>query len=789
MIKIYCFVQKFQKSLFLIIALALLDSLVLRADPADPSITRKITLKDGTVEEVKIIGDENYYCWLSVMSKKYFDCDENHVFTDISLSEVKKRKAARVSKTDNNNSMLQLPVKLEYKGAKRQLVILVEFSDLQFRPNHDLFFYDRFFNETNFSEGNFEGSVHDYFLCQSNGQFNLFFDVIGPIRLTKPYSYYGYRESGKGIGDNAKDMVFEAISLIDSQMDFSDYDWNNDGSVEQIGIVFAGLAYNLGGDESTIWPHKGTIEPCFINGMKVADYCCSGELQQIGNQVEINGIGTFCHEFSHCLGLPDTYDGNENAEEAFYGLRSWDLMGGGNHNNNRFTPAGYTALDKMLVGWQSPIVLSKDTTVCNMASMNEHGDFYMIPNNNEPNEFYLLEYRGKDGWDTYQYGKGMLITHIDMDEQFKKGKVNSSLHNSYERYHIVQADNNSDLTYEGYAGDLFPYNGINQFSKRTTPSAILYRANIDGSYYLNKSVKRIRFNGNNTMAFDFYNENSSSESFGMTVLKQNICFVNENSIRLTATVRNNSYITYDMQLGGFCKDELGHQLPGSFPLCNIAPKEVIDVDFIFEKLDPQIQYIIGLFCHPYQEDYNWKAITDDFAFSLDDYEQLSISADNPSIEAINETTVRFYITLTNNSYLPIKDKIYVYVRNANEKSTTGWITNQFITDDLNPFEKKDFFVNIDGLKPFNIYTISVFRRLVNTGKWADKSLLSYYDFFIIPNLISSEITIVPSAFNDSEKCIYNIWGQMVGRLAKNGMLPSLPSGIYIINGKKVFVKN
>lgn len=58
---------------------------------------------------------------------------------------------------------------------------------------------------------------------------------------------------------------------------------------------------------------------------------------------KVEGIGTFCHEFSHCLGLPDFYDTNYNGH---FGMASWSLMDSGSYNDDGYTPIGYSAYEK-----------------------------------------------------------------------------------------------------------------------------------------------------------------------------------------------------------------------------------------------------------------------------------------------------------------------------------------------------------------------------------------------------------------------------------------------------------
>lgn len=75
--------------------------------------------------------------------------------------------------------------------------------------------YNRIANETGYANSlGFVGSVKDYFLAQSNGQFELDFDVVGPYTLNHEYAYYG-APSGSSTDVRPSDMVYDACRLAD----------------------------------------------------------------------------------------------------------------------------------------------------------------------------------------------------------------------------------------------------------------------------------------------------------------------------------------------------------------------------------------------------------------------------------------------------------------------------------------------------------------------------------------------------------------------------------------------
>ena len=409
-----------------------------------------------------------------------------------------------------------------YVGKKKGLIILVEFPKrsatntpaVSFSTENARDFYDRVANEKNFSDPatGFTESVYDYFYAQSEGQFEFNFDVVGPYKLGNTYNYYGADEDGVQDVKLGK-FVYDACRKADGDVNFADYDWDDDGKVDQLYILYAGQGQNVNGDDTgLIWPQEGSLnalgsdqEPFEMDGVTIETFACSNEL---GKDNVLDGIGTICHEFSHCFGLPDMYDKGTSfgATSLNYGTYVWDLMNMGNYLNGGFTPAGYTAFERMYCGWKQPIELKEDTEVTNMKPLSEGGDTYIIYNDGDRNEYFLLENRQKTGCDAALYAAGLMITHVDYSEEaWTANNVNTTK----ERCFIVAADNSKQRTVVDVEGDLYPYAGNNSFGNGTTPAATLINANSDGSFLLNKEITDITQNADGTISFKFKNNNIS----------------------------------------------------------------------------------------------------------------------------------------------------------------------------------------------------------------------------------------------------------------------------------------
>ena len=405
------------KKFYLIMSLLMVATMMF-AVPAKRGLWKMLRLSDGTEVKAQLSGDERVHFWVSENGQRYVE--QGEVYVPVSVEEIQAR-AMKSSKARRNIShRLKSPFKAEmgdrthYLGTKKGLVILAQFTDVKFKTANNLAKYKRIMNEAGYNVGSFRGSVSDYFKDQSDGQFELDFDVVGPYTLSKSQSYYG-KNLSNGDDQHAEEMVKEACVKASADVNFADYDWDGDGEVDQIFVLYAGEGEADGGPASSVWPHMYYLAAvdCDLtyNGVRLNTYACSNEIKPDGT---IEGIGCFCHEFSHCMGFPDFYD---TSYSGWFGMSDFDLMCGGSYNGSTFCPAGYTAHEKMMCGWQEPVVLSdKDTVITNLKPMSEHGETFIIYNDAHPDEYYMIENRQKNGWDTSYPAKGLMISHVDFDK-------------------------------------------------------------------------------------------------------------------------------------------------------------------------------------------------------------------------------------------------------------------------------------------------------------------------------------------------------------------------------------
>lgn len=488
------------KKIFFTFILALM-AMTVSAVPAKRGLTQQLTLADGTTVTARLVGDEFGHFWLADDGTTYQKVMGSNVFQSFNAEELKQRADQRRAQANQDrksrmNAQRRVGTFGNYIGAKKGLVILVNFKDKSFASGHNNALYQNICNTPNYTQNGFSGSIYDYFLDQSNGQFQLTFDVAGPVTVSQNMSYYG-GNNWWGDDQHPAEMVREAVQLVNSDVDFSQYDWDGDGYVDQVYVIYAGQGEANGGSSDTIWPHAWSLSSgatsITLDGKTIDTYACGAELQGYS---QISGIGTMCHEFSHCLGYPDFYDTDYSGG---VGMDDWDLMCGGSYNGNEFVPAGYTSYERWMAGWLTPIELKNTRSVTNMKGLQEGGESYIIYNDGHPDEYYMLENRKNVKWDRYLPGEGLLIVHVDYDESiWASNKPNDDP--SHQRMIWVPANNNLNSP----SGGTYPYNSYNEFNAGTTPGAVFYNNTSNGTKIpdwwsleditKNSSTKYISFN-------------------------------------------------------------------------------------------------------------------------------------------------------------------------------------------------------------------------------------------------------------------------------------------------------
>ncbi len=455
-------------------------SAALWAAPARP-LTRTLTLTDGTVvENARSEGDEHFHYWTApdgtLISPDMKRMEPSHV------AQMQREQAMDVARTPNVKNL-----------APRGLVILANFADVQFRPENTRAEMDSMLNGDTTRYYQSYGSAKQYFYDQSHGQYVPQFDVVGPVSLPDSLSYYGRNLGSRGSDAKAADMVLKACSLASqiNGVDLSLYDNDNDGYLDLVFVIYAGYGESDSRIDSLIWPASWTMAGAVRSGRtslptnaSISDYTFQGKtISYYAYTCELNyyntiyrptpgydndhplrsGIGLFCHEFGHVLGLPDYYDTTSGTNyNDFLTPGNWDVMDVGLYNKDGYVPVAYSAHERWWMGWDAPTLLNDSANVTLPA---DHQSAYYITSDGNAalatstDTIYYLENRQQEGWDEGVPGHGLFVLRV----VFSSGSWSSNTPNNTAnkpRYIHIPAD--GTYTYsrttglQGDDGDPFP---------------------------------------------------------------------------------------------------------------------------------------------------------------------------------------------------------------------------------------------------------------------------------------------------------------------------------------------
>jgi M6 family metalloprotease-like protein len=297
---------------------------------------------------------------------------------------------------------------LKSSGTRKLVCILIGYTDLPFTKTNAEF--QDLFNQVGYSVDGANGSVKDFFNESSYNQLNLTMDIAGPYTASNTMAYYG---ANNILGDDVRprQLVTEAVALANPDVNYADYDFDGNGYVDGVFMIFAGYGEETGASADAIWSHAWSITPVSYDGKTITTYSCSPELR--GNSgTGLNRIGVICHELGHTLGAPDYYDTNGSTGGQFTGTGYWDLQGSGNWNNSGITPAQPNPYTKIYIyGWASATTINSMTNLVLQNAAENSNSFYRI-NTNTSGEFYLLENRQQVGFDAHIPGHGLMIYHV-----------------------------------------------------------------------------------------------------------------------------------------------------------------------------------------------------------------------------------------------------------------------------------------------------------------------------------------------------------------------------------------
>ncbi|MBP1644510.1 MAG: family metalloprotease domain protein [Bacteroidetes bacterium] len=476
-------------------------------------IVYAVVNEEGKLIKSDVLACDNQYrtiednIFLSTIKKGLF-------YNSTQIEQCKQNRVQRYS----DNSRNYTPT----TGTPNFLVILVSFADIPFNSANVTTMQNQI-SQANYTVNGATGSVKDYFFDNSMETLNANFTIVGPYTLSHNQAYYG-AEAEYFHDTLPREMAAEACSLANPYVNFANFDNDNDGYVDMVHVVYAGIGQHNGGGTNAIWAHRWVLPtPTNFDGVYAYDYSCSNELR---TTTSIDGIGTTCHEMGHVLGLPDFYDtDNEGSGGQAIDLVTWDLMAIGSYNNNSRTPPYLSALERQILGWLTPISLTANTSNCTLPAISDSNKAYKVVLST--NEFLMFEHRNKKKWDAYTPAKGMLVFHGDNNliNPWLTSGINDINVNPYDRgYFIIPAS--GDSTNINSTSTTFP-GSTNQTS--FTNSA-LKNGTLTG-----KALVSITYGADSVITFSFINN--------APIVTANVATnISQNSVILNGTITGGSEV-------------------------------------------------------------------------------------------------------------------------------------------------------------------------------------------------------------------------------------------------------
>lgn len=444
---------------------------------------------DGTTVEVQQMGDEFYHYWIDKEGREVRKNAEG-VFEVVgqapTAAEFKARRAntkiqraRRVQKADGFGYTPYLPPK--------GVVIMANFKDRTFKSTTTKAVIDEMCNSTNCTVNKYNGknygSLAQYFRDQSDNKYSIQLDVYGPVTLSGNSATYGGNDS-QGNDSHPANAVIEACTLANEEIDFSQYDWNNDGEVDFVYVVYAGIGEADAGTstaaQNSIWPHSYEIESaryygdctytkaqCKFDGKYVNCYAMSNEL----SGSSLAGIGIIAHEFGHVIGLPDHYDTDYSTNyNNSLTPNEWDIMDGGSYNGGIHCPPNYNTWEKYFFGWYTPENLGSNGAKLTLKAIGTEGyNSYQVNASGKLQTAtttglnYYFENRQKQGWDTYLPAAGLVIWKVNYNKSMWENNGPNLTSNGDPHFTLVPSSGTA-IGEDYGTKNVFPYGSVNSWS-------------------------------------------------------------------------------------------------------------------------------------------------------------------------------------------------------------------------------------------------------------------------------------------------------------------------------------
>lgn len=516
--------NKFSFKKFIPAILGLLAfSQTINAVPAYPGFITA-TQPDGTEIQIKLHGDEqfnwastadgytllrdkdNYWKFVKKTSDGYLAASQlvyrnnssialnNGIEKGLWFSSEQQNQLKQESlKPLSTSSDLQVEGTFPSKGKNKLLMLMLNYSDTEVTYTQEEF--NALMNQEKY--GNI-GSFRDFYLENSYGELDITTTVTRWVTLPYDKAYYG--------SDRAIEMIYDGLSILDSELDLSEFDNDGDGILDGLAVIHQGAGQEYTGGANDIWSHSSIIYGMSFDGIQVRRYTIEPEL--LGTTGKMSTIGVICHEFGHNLGSPDFYDTDySNSGGDYPGTGTWDLMASGAWNGNSGDrPANINMWQKIQLGWVIPTVLSESQSVKSMPAAHNNAVAYRF-DTTVPGEYFILENRQQAGeFDQTLPGHGLIVYHAS-DSRIKASVADNTINATYpQAMYIVCASAGSDpssyvSSYGSVNSSSTPFPGTNNitvFNDASEPSA----RSISGRYSY-KALNNISETTDGLINFEF----------------------------------------------------------------------------------------------------------------------------------------------------------------------------------------------------------------------------------------------------------------------------------------------
>lgn len=828
------------RKILLSVVFALLAISTAMAIPAK-RVWRTVSQPDGTTLKLMLVGDERLHYFVTDDNVPVMEYNDAYYYADgvgfgmkrsnILAHEASQRTALETA-TARTSSVKRIEAQRPFTltklfapthrvgessdgftsdhrliaGKHKSIVILVNFPERNFQSSHDSTYYWDMVNEVGYTNAQGAiGSIHDYFYDQSAGKLDLTFDVVGPVTTDN---------SERSYVQDTWAFAYEVLNKVHAKypnLNWADYDWNGDGEVENLYIIYAGYGAATGGSQSTtIWPAQTNFDDynayaqqqgmqtynVNFDGIKINTFAYGNELY--GNSyynMKPQGMGTMTHEFSHCLGFPDLYI-TDYSDDNRDGMGDWSILASGSYggpNGIGWVPTGYTAYEKWAAGWiDYKDFATQNDTITGLRSTYNGGDAYVIYNDARPMksgdqaEYFLFENRTKNRWDTYLPAQGLEVLHVNYERSVWANNAVNTPKSGNGNYNMVPvyADDNSNSNTERY--DLYPYQSKDSITSNSSPNLAFFYAQNDGTRVFPKSIINIAWNSADSTVSFIYNPVNPEFTPEPTISGDDY-FVDSALVTITAPMGNIRYSTdsltwYDYTEPIYLKGDTVKVYAYAWRADGNDSKVVSKTFIRAIKIENPV-------------------ITGDTIFTTNTRVTItgrgqiyySLSTSNTSrfqrytrpLRLAESTVVRAFCTTTNKAYAN-SDTVSVAFRKievcaeptfeANADSTEIIITTN--TDSATTYWSADSISFAEYTDPIAVTsdTTTIWAYTARDG-YANSPVVKYT--LIVPKKSVDAINSIIAAIEDGRSRVYTIDGQYVAIDGRRGFA-SLRPGVYII---------